>query len=88
MTTQTRWTRYDQPRLLTGNLYSGIGIEIDRRDHALRSETDRRCQLAIASTRRIRGLRDLRHRVGHRLVHIGTAIQGVDAHQAHTELVR
>ena len=84
-TIRSSWADYDQPRLLTGNVHSGIGVEIDRRMAGLLAETEhnRLHSTEIAPARGVRSLGSIRRRVGLVLVHLGTAVQGPKTQPRH-----
>jgi hypothetical protein len=78
MTYRTSWAGYNQPRLLTGNLFAGIGEEVDSHQNSLRAQAAHE----FAAYELLPGLRA---RVGHSLEHAGTAIEGMEAHERHLE---
>ncbi len=65
----------DQADILAGNCWSGAGLEAERRVERLRTEAERHRLPTPASAT---GAQGLRRRVGHGLVHLGSAIQGVE----------
>lgn len=75
MTTQRIWTRVDRADILAGNHWSGTGVEAERRVERLRADAERHRLPAATSAA---GAQGLRQRVGHGLVHLGSAIQGVE----------
>ncbi len=81
-TTRMTWARYDQPRLLTGNVCAGIGIEIDRRVARLCAEAEGP-RSAAAPARHADGIPG-RHGLGRRLglgfAHL-LAIRGIQTHR-------
>jgi hypothetical protein len=76
MTYRTSWAGYSQPRLLTGNLFAGIGEEVDSHQSSLQAQ-------AAHEFKAYDALPGLRARVGHSLEHAGTAIEGMEAHERH-----
>ena len=81
-TKRTTWARYDQPRLLTGNLYAGLGIEVDRRVAGLRAEADGLRSTAVTARHAggIPGRHGLGHRLGLGFAHL-LAIRGMATRQ-------
>jgi hypothetical protein len=71
MIRRQHWADYDEPRLLSGNLLTGVGVEIDLRDGALLAEAERlhTAHGTIAGMRR---------RVGHGLISLGRAVGGIE----------
>lgn len=75
MTTVNGLARYDQSRLLTGNILTGIGVEVDRRAGGLLAEA----ALPRPAADRSSGLR---RRLGHGLIHLGEAVSGREVRHA------
>jgi len=71
MATTRGLARYDQARLLTGNLLTGVGVEVDQRIDGLRSEA--------AQPRPATGLR---RRLGLAVIRLGEAVSGGDVRPA------
>lgn len=76
--TYRSWAGYSQPRLLTGNLFAGVGEEVDSHQSSLQNQ-------AAHEREAFESVPGLRARVGHSLEHAGTAIEGMEAHQRHLE---